>query len=453
MDQSGETCITRTAQGTAIVAPVRPGSRAARPPAPPPVALADVRGRRRVALVCAEVAAVAVLVGITAGRWRTPGVRELAATLALAAAAAALTQATVPWAGAVPGVGDRGGEGTDSGLVVDLSGLALLVAALVLPVALVPVACLPSFAVDRVQGRRPLFAVVLNALVLTALTQVAALLRDVVAPGPAGQLRWAVAAWSAVALATLGGFGWALLGGWIVRGTVVDRSRVGEFLPVFQEVSVAATAVLAATLWRVDPWLVVYLAGPLAILLRLLTFREVQVAARTDDKTGLWNFRFFEESAQRELGRARRTGTPLSLLVVDMDRLRDVNNTYGHPVGDRALLHVARVLSTGARRYDLVCRFGGEEFLVLLPGTALEPATEVAERMRAAVRATPLRSGDRTVPVSVSIGVATLDPRTGDAGLEELLAAADARVYAAKGAGRDRVVAGPMPGVSAPDPA
>jgi diguanylate cyclase (GGDEF)-like protein len=229
-----------------------------------------------------------------------------------------------------------------------------------------------------------------------------------------------------------------------------------ETVPVFQEAAMAATAVLAATLWRIDPLLVLYMAGPVAILQRLLYFREVQLAARTDDKTGLLNYRFFAESATREIGRARRTAQPLSLLVIDMDRLRDVNNTYGHQSGDRALSHVAAALASGARPYDLVCRFGGEEFLVLLPGTPVAAATEVAERLRQAVRTAPLRLGDDLVTVTVSIGVAELAVRRTDAlpdgsappaeaQLERLVAEADARVYAAKGAGRDRVVAAAVP--------
>jgi diguanylate cyclase (GGDEF)-like protein len=139
-----------------------------------------------------------------------------------------------------------------------------------------------------------------------------------------------------------------------------------------------------------------------------------------------------------------------------MDRLRDVNNTYGHQSGDRALGHVAAALASGARPYDLVCRFGGEEFLVLLPGTSVAAAAEVAERLRQAVRTAPLRLGDDLVTVTVSIGVAELAvpgidaPPDGsalppEAQLERLVAEADARVYAAKGAGRDRVVAAAVP--------
>ncbi|MGZ4611830.1 MAG: GGDEF domain-containing protein [Kineosporiaceae bacterium] len=417
---------------------MRPGARAARrPPAPPPVTLADVTGGRRAALMAVDAVAAAVILVLTVTGWQPPTQRDLLGTAVLAVAACVSTRAVVPW------VTGRDRDGSSLGTVVDLSSLVLLLSALLSPTALIPLVCLPSFAVDYFWARRPLFAVVLNAVALTALTQVAGVVRETVARGDVSQARWALAAWGAAALWTVGAYLWAVLGRWIVRGAVPEWSNLGDTVPFFQEAAMAATTVLGATLWRLDPVLVIYMIVPVAILQRLLYFREVQVAARSDDKTGLWNCRFFEECAQRELGRARRTGSPLALLVLDMDLLRVINNTYGHQNGDRALIHVAQVLSRRARRYDLVCRFGGEEFLVLLPGTPLDAAVDVAERLREEIRSTPLILGDHAVTVSVSIGVAQLEPRDGD--LEQLLAAADARVYAAKNAGRDRVVGGPLP--------
>jgi diguanylate cyclase (GGDEF)-like protein/PAS domain S-box-containing protein len=165
---------------------------------------------------------------------------------------------------------------------------------------------------------------------------------------------------------------------------------------------------------------------------------EIYRLARTDSLTGLWNRGYFMDMAQRELARVRRERQPASIIMVDADHFKRVNDTHGHQVGDEALRCLARVLSDSVREADLPARLGGEEFVVLLPGAERAAATAVAERIRSTIRETCLRcpSGD-CFCLTVSLGVA-ISPCAQDS-LEHLIRRADAALYAAKNAGRNRV--------------
>jgi diguanylate cyclase (GGDEF)-like protein len=152
-----------------------------------------------------------------------------------------------------------------------------------------------------------------------------------------------------------------------------------------------------------------------------------------DPLTGLGNRRAFDESLAAELARARRAGSPLGLVMLDVDHFKRFNDRHGHQAGDDALVGVGRVLLAVARAEDRACRIGGEEFAVVLPGADEAAAAAVAERIRRGAEKAPARE-----PVTVSLGVAST---AGDEDADGLLARADARLYAAKEAGRNRVVA------------
>ena len=168
-------------------------------------------------------------------------------------------------------------------------------------------------------------------------------------------------------------------------------------------------------------------------------FLALSQMASTDELTQLANRRRFTEALRRELGRARRTGLPLSLILVDVDHLKKVNDTFGHPSGDAAIRHVAAALKEGRRDTDVVARFGGEEFALLLPGTDHLGATRAAERVRVRLSTTLV---DTVGQVTASMGVATW-PQDG-ATEERLVWVADQRLYSAKEGGRNRVCAAPL---------
>ncbi len=170
----------------------------------------------------------------------------------------------------------------------------------------------------------------------------------------------------------------------------------------------------------------------------------LETQAHTDVLTGLANRRRFFEVADSELSRARRYGTPLSLLMLDIDRFKEVNDAHGHHAGDRVLQQLARTCLEVLRNVDIVGRVGGEEFAILLPETELEGAIDVAERLRAAVaRAEVAREEGVPLRVTVSIGVAML---AGSVNLDTLMSQADAALYDAKHAGRNQVCVFAPPG-------
>ncbi|MDY0268645.1 GGDEF domain-containing response regulator [Trichloromonas sp.] len=159
--------------------------------------------------------------------------------------------------------------------------------------------------------------------------------------------------------------------------------------------------------------------------------------ARTDALTGLHNRAQLDTSLEIELSRTRRTRNPLSLLMIDLDHFKHINDTYGHAVGDRVLRAVAESLGQITRCSDLVCRYGGEEFAVILPDTTSANAYAVAEKIRLSLMALNLREGQATIPVTASIGISGTRPE-GLTQAAELLREADQALYLSKQRGRNR---------------
>ncbi|MBK7582173.1 MAG: diguanylate cyclase [Myxococcales bacterium] len=163
-------------------------------------------------------------------------------------------------------------------------------------------------------------------------------------------------------------------------------------------------------------------------------------ASVRDSLTGCYNREHFEERLKVEVAYARRHNTVVSLVMFDLDHFKKINDTYGHPAGDAALIYVSERVSGGLRTEDVFARYGGEEFAVILRGIDLEGSRKVGDRMRSIVAATPVKFEDKTFVVTMSVGCSTLadcpDPST-----TALVAIADRRLYAAKHGGRNRVVA------------
>jgi two-component system cell cycle response regulator len=167
--------------------------------------------------------------------------------------------------------------------------------------------------------------------------------------------------------------------------------------------------------------------------------RSLYQSSKVDALTGACNRKHFEERLEVELGSAQRRHATLSLLMVDLDHFKLVNDRYGHPAGDAVLQHVSSLVKQRLRSGDLLARVGGEEFAVILPGADLRTAGRIGERVRVSIATKPVFFADQHIPVSISVGCASLTCCQATS-VAELVAIADRRLYAAKHGGRNRVV-------------
>jgi diguanylate cyclase (GGDEF)-like protein len=158
--------------------------------------------------------------------------------------------------------------------------------------------------------------------------------------------------------------------------------------------------------------------------------------AMIDGLTGLWNRTYFDSRLESELSLSRRSGRPLSCILLDLDHFKKLNDRYGHPFGDEVLRSVGKLLIDSCRDEDIACRYGGEEFVILTPNVPAQGAVELAERLRAAIESMILSHRGKAVPVTCSMGVSDV----GHTPPPTIVELADEALYAAKHGGRNRVV-------------
>ena len=221
-----------------------------------------------------------------------------------------------------------------------------------------------------------------------------------------------------------------------IRDLVLNRESLQNDL-IEMSAAVLATAAIAVTALAV-----VLLLPLMTVLQRSSRHAQLVNDSRIDSKTGLLNAGTWHGEASCELSRARRTGTPLTVALIDLDEFKAVNDSYGHLVGDRALRMIADSLRMLLREYDLAGRFGGDELALLLPQTGEREARRILERIRAHVAGTPMLTDPAqidgpTFGCTISVGATTF--WGGAATLTELLASADAALYRAKQSGRNQV--------------
>ncbi len=163
---------------------------------------------------------------------------------------------------------------------------------------------------------------------------------------------------------------------------------------------------------------------------------ELSELVSTDALTGLFNFRHFKTVLQAEMDRSKRSGIPTSLVLLDLDHFKAVNDTHGHEVGNLALKHLATILTGEVRTTDIVCRYGGEEFAMIFPETHLNLAVKVAERIRLEIQHNPVPLDDGEIKLTASMG-ASVYMKTSVLDLDEFVDSVDKYLYEAKQAGRN----------------
>lgn len=166
--------------------------------------------------------------------------------------------------------------------------------------------------------------------------------------------------------------------------------------------------------------------------------QALEHAALTDGLTGMQNRRYFDDALREYLSEFRRIDKPIGLMILDLDHFKQVNDTYGHDTGDEVLKAVAACLKDMTRHHDVVARLGGEEFAVVAPNMDLETLSRFAERIRKAIAALPIMSGNVRLKITTSVGLAVWDRRES---VDEFYRRADTRLYQAKREGRNRVSA------------
>ena len=310
------------------------------------------------------------------------------------------------------------------------------------------------------RGRRPLYKWVFSAATVLLATQASAIIL-MAAPGPhpgipAGWIGMAFV----LAVAVLRWLiNYSLILGAILVSSPEMRAKkiVSGFGEQILEAGAMGLGLAAAGLLELDARLLIGVVLGLVALHRGVLLAQFRHASRTDSKTGLYTPTWWNQIATSAMQRAADTRTTVAVLMLDLDHFKDLNDTYGHLAGDRALRAVAEAITSVVRSYDAACRWGGEEFAVLLPEINASALYSVAERIRRQVRSLVLdvttTEGHATqiAEMTISIGGA-IYPSPGITSLDELQFAADNALYAAKNNGRDRVQIAPAAGNgAAPD--
>ena len=225
---------------------------------------------------------------------------------------------------------------------------------------------------------------------------------------------------------------------WLAQGENFTQSGLLDVLPLMIDFTLLCMGAAAALIWTINPF-----AIPLAILPLYLIFTTLKVPGlerktEIDSKTGLYNAKYFSKVLKKELERAHNFDRPLTIVLADLDLLRNVNNTYGHLAGDEVLIAVANILKNSLREFDIIARFGGEEFIILMAETNQEEAFRVIESIRTSIDQTKFSIHTRINPIKVTVSFGVAGRMGFSETPNEIIHNADSALYHSKLTGRNR---------------
>ena len=228
---------------------------------------------------------------------------------------------------------------------------------------------------------------------------------------------------------------------WLARGENFKQSGIFEFFPLMLDLALLIFGASLSFVWNYNMFAIALFAIPLYLIYSTLRVPALERKTEIDGKTGLFNHEYFKKQLTNELVRANRFDRPLSVILADLDLLRNINNTYGHLAGDEVLIGIAHAIKKAVRDYDVVCRFGGEEFALLLPETTLAQAFERAEVIRRTVEGMEFTVPTSINPIRATLSLGIAHRENFIQTEEEITHNADLALYHSKLSGRNRCYA------------
>jgi diguanylate cyclase (GGDEF)-like protein/putative nucleotidyltransferase with HDIG domain len=225
---------------------------------------------------------------------------------------------------------------------------------------------------------------------------------------------------------------------WLARGENFKVSRMLDVFPFVMDTTLLMFGCILNVVWNTSPYTLILFLFPLYLIYSTLRIPALERKTEIDQKTGLFNHSYFIQHLAKELDRANRFDRPLSVIMLDLDLLRNINNTYGHLAGDEVLIGVARILKQSVREYDAVARFGGEEFVIMLPETTIQQSFERAEIIRRAIEGTEFAIPTSVTPIKATISLGLAERESFAQTVEEIIHNADTALYHSKLNGRNK---------------